>query len=206
MWLKTLKHRTHEKANDNFTKWLNKTDHRSHSYKIKTCSCLPEIPKITTKATWLSLPLEVPIQQCLLQCRTLATRLETHTPPSRRGLEGYEESFCPLCLALNGAHTPDEHTDTMTHCLWDCEHLCTEQLALALHATQFVLDNGGIPGPKNTMVTLQWSDLCRKSRLGLLMGNHLPEINHISNDYTEVQKWLAGFLEAVDTPLHTLFT
>jgi hypothetical protein len=38
------------------------------------------------------------------------------------------------------------------------------------------------------------------------MGNHLPEINHISHEYTEVQKWLAGFLEAVDTLLHTLFS
>jgi hypothetical protein len=47
----------------------------------------------------------VPIQQRLLQRRTLVTGLETHTPPSRRGLEDYEESFCPLCLTLNGAHT-----------------------------------------------------------------------------------------------------
>jgi hypothetical protein len=173
-WLKTLKKASQQQANTEFTKWLDKTDHRAHSYKTETCSGLPEVPLITTKATWLSLQQPVPVQQRLLQRSALATCLETHTPSARRGLreEDYEESFCPLCLTLDSTYTPDESQEIMAHSLWECEHLRTEQVNLALHATQFVLDKGGIPTSDNLAASLQWPDLSRESKMGLLMGNH----------------------------------
>ena len=42
-------------------------------------------------------------------------------------------------------------------------------------------------------------------KLGLFMGNHIPAINHISNEYTIIQNWRTAFLEAADSPLNKLW-
>jgi hypothetical protein len=44
-------------------------------------------------------------------------------------------------------------------------------------------------------------------KLSLIMGNHVPAINHISNEYTVavIQNWRTEFLEVADSPLTKLW-
>ncbi len=93
----------------------------------------------------------------------------------------------------------------MSHFLWGCEHLETEQKALDETLAAFVQAAGGIPLTVGNAVTRQWNDLSMEARLGLLMGNHIPDINTLSNDYGVIQNWLTCFLEAADAPLMKLW-
>ncbi len=89
----------------------------------------------------------------------------------------------------------------MAHFLWECEHLATEQKTLDETLAAFVKSAGSIPIKVGSAVKRQWQDLPQDVRLGLLMGNHIPNINTLSNDYGTIQQWLTRFLEAADTPL-----
>jgi hypothetical protein len=199
-WNQQVKSRAKAGAEMEHSTWLDQTGHRAHAYKLETLSALTTLPTVSSKSPWLDLPLSTPIQQRLLQRRTMATDLDTHTPSSRRAKEDYEESFCPICL---GAHTSQnsEHTETMAHFLWECEHLATEQKTLDETLAAFVKSAGSIPIKVGSAVKRQWQDLPQDVRLGLLMGNHIPNINTLSNDYGTIQQWLTRFLEAADTPL-----
>jgi hypothetical protein len=135
----------------------------------------------------------------------MATDLDTHTPSSRRAKEDYEESFCPICLGAQASQA-SEHTETMVHFLWECEHLHTEQKALDETLATFVQSAGGIPIKEGSEALRQWKDLPQNAKLGLLMGNHIPDINTLSKKYEVIQQWLTRFLEAADAPLLTLWT
>jgi hypothetical protein len=199
-WNLHVKARAKACAELEHSKWLDQTGHRAHAYKLETLSSLKPLPKVYSKASWLTLPLSTPIQQRLLQRRTMATDLDTHTPSSRRAKEDYEESFCPICLRAQ-ASQDSEHTETMVHFLWECEHLHPEQKALDETLATFVQSSGGIP----IAVMRQWKDLPQGVQLGLLMGNYIPDINTLSNKYEVIQQWLTRFLEAADAPLLTLW-
>jgi hypothetical protein len=93
----------------------------------------------------------------------------------------------------------------MVHFLWECEHLHTEQKALDETLATFVQSSGGIPIKEGSAVLRQWKDLPQAVKLGLLMGNHIPDINTLSKKYEVIQQWLTRFLEAADAPLLTLW-
>jgi hypothetical protein len=103
-----------------------------------------------------------------------------------------------------GCGKSEESQETMSHFLWECNHLGPEQTVLEETLTRFVLDDGGIQSA-NLGPTLQWKDMSDTDKLGLLMGNHTPVINHISNEYTIIQTWRTAFLEAADSPLNKLW-
>jgi hypothetical protein len=203
-WNQVVKRQARILAESEHSKWLGKTDHRACSFKTETLSGLSDIPKVYVKASWLELHLPTPIAQRLLRRRVLATDLDTHTPSSRKNGEDYEESYCALCARREGCGKSEENQETMAHFLWECIHLGPEQTVLEETLTRFVLDNGGIPSA-NLGPTLQWKDMSDTDKLGLLMGNHIPAINHISNEYTIIQNWRTAFLEAADSPLNTLW-
>ncbi len=99
---------------------------------------------------------------------------------------------------------PEENQESMSHFLWECNHLGPEQTVLDETLAQFVLNNGGIPSA-NAGPIRQWKELSDTDKLGLIMGNHIPTINHISNEYTVIQNWRTAFLEAADSPLTKLW-
>jgi hypothetical protein len=203
-WNQVVKRQARILAESEHSKWLEKIDHRACSFKTETLSGLSDIPKVYVKASWLELHLPTPIAQRLLRRRVLATDLDTHTPSSRKNGEDYEESYCALCARREGCGKSEESQETMSHFLWECNHLGPEQTVLEETLTRFVLDNGGIPSA-NLGPTLQWKDMSDTDKLGLLMGNHTPVINHISNEYTIIQAWRTAFLEAADSPLNKLW-
>jgi hypothetical protein len=203
-WNQQVKSRAKACAELEHSNWLDQTGHRAHAYKLETLSALTPLPKVYSKSPWLALPLSTPIQQQLMQRRTMATDLDTHTPSSSRANEDYEESFCPICLGAQ-ASQDSEHTETMVHFLWECEHLHTEQKVLDETLATFVQSAGGIPIKEGSAVLRQWKDLPQDVKLGLLMGNHIPDINTLSKEYEVIQQWLTRFLEAADAPLLTLW-
>jgi hypothetical protein len=139
-----------------------------------------------------------------LRRRVLATDLDTHTPSSRKNGEDYEESYCALCARREGCGKSEENQESMSHFLWECNHLSPEQTVLDETLTWFVLDNGGIPSA-NAGPIRQWKDLPDTDKLSLIMGNHILAINHISNEYTAIQNWRTEFLEVADSPLTKLW-
>jgi hypothetical protein len=203
-WNQVVKRQARILANSEHSKWLEQINHRACSFKSETQSGLSEIPKVYVKASWLELHLPTPIAQRLLRRRVLATDLDTHTPSSHKNGEDYEESYCALCARREGCGKSEENQESMSHFLWECKHLGPEQTVLDETLAQFVLNNGGIPSA-NAGPIRQWKELPDTDKLGLIMGNHIPTINHISNDYTVIQNWRIAFLEAADSPLTKLW-
>jgi hypothetical protein len=76
-------------------------------------------------------------------------------------------------MGLTQTSQDSEHTETMSHFLWRCEHLETEQKVLDDTLAAFVQAAGRVPLTVGNTVTRQWNDLSREARLGLLMGNHI---------------------------------
>ena len=150
-------------------------------------------PARDAMAWWLSLPLPTRTQQLLLQMRALASAIETHTPTSqrkpltppksktattrtakkrpRRDAENpYEESWCPLCARIPIQGKTAENTESLTHVLFECQHLHQQQRELEIRAQEWVHQQGGLPLTKDE-APVQWGDLPLPTRLGLLLAN-----------------------------------
>ena len=194
-----------------FEKWREVQTHWSHVYATDTMAGLPSFPPPGKSPPWLKYQLPLGVQQRLLQRRSLATSLATHTPSSKRSTQDpFEESFCPLCARSPVAGRTHQITETFGYFTSECPPLQTSQEHLRLQLTAFLVERGGVlRDPSNLSqpeILTNWNELSEDTQCGLLMGNEVPAMSLVFTDRHERAEWMSEYLVTAHEPLHLLFT